>query len=135
MLEKIRHPQTMMLGCPLLLVGLLLSLTVLAMLAIRSVQTRSHYPGAVHVDNQNRYTVNYIRWADTYHTSDSLTEIYTWYINQAGLSMVVDTGVERSCVLLYGTKQRFFIERSMNVSVCETPTGQSIVVSQSAWFQ
>jgi len=68
------------------------------------------------------------RWDDTYRTTDNFIEVYNWY------SVKFDLGAEARangrCLLLEGTQEQFFLERSITVFLCNAQDGQTIFVSR-----
>jgi hypothetical protein len=49
--------------------------------------------------------------------------------------MIIDNGYNEGCFFLVGNKDRLLVKRSLTVTICETPAGQTILVSQSTAVQ
>ena len=128
--ERRKNP-TLLLGCGLIVLGVILGLAAVVGLLVRQERDASRYPGAVQISSHSNYRAlpRQFRWDDSYRTSDPFPEVYNWY------SVGMDLGPERrangGCILLEGLKNRLRVERYTSVLLCDTPRGRMIFITRS----
>ena len=128
------YNQNMRLGCGFLAllaaVGMFLSLV----LAVNQTREAIRYPGSTLLSRQNIYSPpsSTVLWDDAYLSTDSMWNIYRWYSTHFNLRLdLAGHTLRENCLLLYGSKKIFVLERRMSVTLCETPTGQTISVTRA----
>ncbi|MEJ2746521.1 MAG: hypothetical protein P8183_01175 [Anaerolineae bacterium] len=124
------YNQKLLLGCGAAAALLLFGLALAAIFALKQERLATRYPGSVPVASHSNYTglPSRFRWDDTYRTTDNFNDVYNWY------SVTFELGAESRangrCLLLEGTQEHFFLQRSINVFLCNAPEGQTIFVSR-----
>jgi hypothetical protein len=124
------YNQKMMFGCGTVAALFLFGLALAAILAIKQERLATRYPGSVPIASHSNYSglPSRFRWDDTYRTTDNFNDVYNWY------SVTFELGAESRangrCLLLEGTQNQLFLERSINVFLCNAPNGQTIFVSR-----
>jgi hypothetical protein len=117
-------------GCGFLL---LLGLVVLAgflLSALQREQRTAHYPGATHITSHNNYRrlPHHLSRVDFYHTEDNFTQVYNWY--STGFNLGPEARANGRCIDLEGRQSHFLTDQSISVTLCNTPTGQTIQVTR-----
>lgn len=129
------YTQKVLLGCVMLALLFLFGSGAVAIAAINQDRQAAQYPGSVPISIHSNYRglPSQFRWDNTYRTTDPFKAVYNWY------SVTFDMGAETraigQCILLEKSSDRFRIERSISVFICETPDGQMIYVSRSTAFR
>lgn len=122
-------------GCGLALLVILLGLGGLAALTLHRDRQAVQYPGAELVFSRGVYHAlpRYLLWVGRYHTADSMWTAYNWYTRE--LSLMPLSMLSDGCVYLQGYKRWYYVTRSTNVTLCETPNGSRITVTRltSVW--
>lgn len=121
-------------GCGFLALLAIAGVIISLALAVNQTRRSTRYPGATFLSRQNIYSPpSYtVLWDDTYLSTDSMWQIYRWYSTHFNLRLDLASHTMReNCLLLYGSKKIFVVERRMSVTLCETPTGQTISVTRA----
>lgn len=129
------YNQKMVFGCGTVAALFLFGLALATILAIKQERLVTRYPGSVPITSHSNYSglPSRFRWDDTYRTTDDFNDVYNWY------SVTFELGAESRangrCLLLEGTKEQFFLERSITVFLCNAQSGQTIFVSRFTSLQ
>jgi hypothetical protein len=118
-------------GCGvLLLVGLLVLAGFLLSALLQREQRTTHYPGATHISSNNNYRrlPQRLSRVDFYHTEDPFTQVYNWY--STGFDLGPEARANGRCIDLEGRQSRLLLEQHISVTLCNTPTGQTIHVTR-----
>jgi hypothetical protein len=134
--RKIRnYNQRFLASCAVLmvlaLIGLMALMTLIAKQNRQIAQFPDSQPIASH-SNYSRFPTRY-KWDDSYLTNASFTEVYNWY--SITFDMGAEARAEGRCIWLESHQERWIIQRSMGVFLCDTPKGRMIFVSQTTWYQ
>jgi hypothetical protein len=124
------YNQAIAAGCGLLVVVGLVVLVGLLLAALEREQGAAQYPGATHIASHHNYRrlPQRMSWVDTYHTEDSFTQVYNWY--STGFELGPEARANGRCIDLEGRRERLLLEQHISVSLCNTPTGQTIHVTR-----
>jgi hypothetical protein len=124
------YNQKIMFGCGAIVTLFLFGLALTAIMALKQERLATRYPGSVPIASHSNYSglPSRFRWDDTYRTTDNFNDVYNWY------SVTFELGAESRangrCLLLEGTQNQHFLERSITVFLCNAPNGQTIFVSR-----
>jgi hypothetical protein len=117
-------------GCGVLLLVGLVVLAGFLLSMLQREQRAAQYPGATHIASHHNYRrlPQRISWVDTYHTQDSFTKVYNWY--STGFDLGPEARANGRCIDLEGRQERLLLEQHISVSLCNTPSGQTIHVTR-----
>jgi hypothetical protein len=119
-------------GCGLLLLAGFVLVAGTLLVAVNRSRHVVHYPGAVTLAAHTNYRglPTQIRWDNAYLTSDPFNDVYRWYSIEFELG--AEARANGSCITLEGPMKHAFLEQTISVVICATPSGQMIFVSRSA---
>lgn len=126
---KRTQSQTMMLGCGLLVLILLLVLTGLLFITANRERHALRFPGSTQVPSltttQARPT--YIRLDNGYRSQAPLGEIGNWYARTFQLTVLEESDV---CMSLEGVSKGLALQRRTTVTVCDASAAREIWISR-----
>ena len=110
-------------------------LLLMATLVIVRERQSTRYPGAVTVATQNHvvlFPYHYSR-DTTYRVLGSFPDVYDWYATRFELRP--DRITTNGCIVLGGSERYVVVVRRMKVMLCNSASGQTILVSRSTLVQ
>lgn len=124
-----RINQTMMLGCGIVALLVIAGLILLLLNYIGYERDVTRYPGSKPLPGHTQYVAkpNYIRLEQGFLTQDELVYIHGWYEDRFRLTFNSQT---EDCIFLGGSTNQLTVERLTYVSMCETSTGQMVLVTR-----
>lgn len=118
-------------GCLLALLLVAFLLAAVAVLGVSRDRRSAQYPGSREVTSHSNYggLPSQLRWDNSYFTTDPFTDVYDWY--SVRYSLGAESRALERCILLEGSIEQIFLERTINVLICGTDNGQLVYVSRS----
>lgn len=110
------------------------TLTLLAILLFVFVERQAaDYPNSLLVSDHDIYRWSpylTVRRDTSYRTMDEFPVVYNWY--SSGFNLGPEVRAQSACILMArSTTALAIVERSMSVTLCDTPTGRMIFVQRS----
>jgi hypothetical protein len=129
------YNQKIMVGCGLLAALILFGLTLAAVFTLKQERLATRYPGSIPIASHSNYSglPSTFRWDDTYRTSANFTDVYNWY--SVGFDLGAESRANGRCLLLEGTQEQLFLQRSNSIFLCNAQEGQTIFVSRLTKIQ
>ncbi|MCB8945054.1 MAG: hypothetical protein H6658_15010 [Ardenticatenaceae bacterium] len=134
--SEIRHyNQRFLTGCVIFVSLAALIIGGLLWASFQKNRQLTRYPDSLLVASHSNYRdfpLSY-KWDDTYLTDAPFREVYNWY------SVTFDMGAEAratgGCIWLESQQQQWLVQRNLGVSLCDTPNGRMIFVSQTTAYR
>jgi hypothetical protein len=101
-------------------------------LSLAQAYRAADYPGSIRVSDHRLTKAGphpHFRRNTSYRTSDPFPVVYNWY--SSGFQLGPEVRAQSGCILMARSSTVMMIERSMSVTLCDTPNGRMIFVMRS----